>query len=83
MWLLKGGQILAGIIAQVPAWQLIAVDPLPIIRSIDEDDLDVDGESLASMVDDANEHADSSAESHSQSARESNETSSLNWNWIH
>ncbi len=54
MWLLKGGQLVAGLMAQVPAWKLIAIDPLPILSSIDEEELDVEGDSLASMVDDAN-----------------------------
>jgi hypothetical protein len=53
MWLIKGGQIMAGLMAQVPAWRLISIDPLPIIRSMEEEDLDVEGDSLASMVDEA------------------------------
>ncbi len=53
IWVIKGGQIMAGLMAQVPAWQLISIDPLPILRSIDEREEDVEGDSLASMVDDA------------------------------
>jgi len=58
MWLIKGGQIMAGLMAQVPAWRLISIDPLPIIRSMEDEDLDVEGDSLASMVDDASEESD-------------------------
>ena len=46
---------MAGLMAQVPAWKLIAIDPLPIIRSLEEEDLDVEGDSLASMVDEASD----------------------------
>lgn len=60
MWLIKGGQIMAGLMAQVPAWKMIAIDPLPIIRSIEEEDLDVEGDSLASMVDDASDETEES-----------------------
>ncbi len=48
---------MAGLMGQVPAWKLIAIDPLPIIRSLEEEDLDVEGDSLASMVDEASDEA--------------------------
>jgi nucleoside permease NupC len=40
VWLIKGGQVLAAIMANLPAWQLI--DPLPILNSIIDDDEDED-----------------------------------------
>lgn len=51
---------MAGLMAQVPAWRLISIDPLPIIRSMEEEDLHVEGDSLASMVDEASDETDSS-----------------------
>ena len=40
VWLIKGGQVLAAIMANLPAWQLI--DPLPILNSMIDDDEDED-----------------------------------------
>jgi Domain of unknown function (DUF4347)/Concanavalin A-like lectin/glucanases superfamily/Bacterial Ig domain/Domain of unknown function (DUF2341)/Cadherin domain len=58
MWLLRGGYIVAGVMAQLPAWGLI--DPLPILSQLDDLD-DDDDDSLASMVDKSNTHHDSRA----------------------
>ncbi len=54
MWLIKGGQLMASLMAQVPAWKLIAIDPLPILKSVEEND-EEDDDSLATMVDEAND----------------------------
>lgn len=47
IWLIKGGQVLAALMANLPAWRLI--DPLPILSTmIDEEEGDDD--SLESIV---------------------------------
>ncbi len=55
VWLIRGGSILAGVMAQLPAWRFI--DPLPILAQFDDDeeDEDEDEESLASLVESAND----------------------------
>jgi hypothetical protein len=65
MWLLRGGYIVAGVMAQLPAWGLI--DPLPILSQLDDLD-DDDDDSLATMVDKSNLHHDSEADDDSNSA---------------
>ena len=40
VWLIKGGQVLAAVLANLPAWSLI--DPLPILNSMTDDDDDDD-----------------------------------------
>ena len=52
-WLIRGGQILVGVMARMPAWMLI--DPLPILAALDSVDANVEDDSLASMVDNSNE----------------------------
>ncbi len=47
IWLIKGGQIVAAVMANLPAWRLI--DPLPILNSIIDDDEEVD-DSLDSII---------------------------------
>ncbi len=50
VWLLRGGHILAGMLAQLPAWRLI--DPLPILAQLDdEDDEELEDDSLESLFD--------------------------------
>jgi hypothetical protein len=49
VWLIRGGQILAGVLAQLPAWQLI--DPLPILSTLEMTDDQDEDDSLESLVD--------------------------------
>jgi hypothetical protein len=59
-WLIRGGKILIGVLARLPAWTL--VDPLTILATLEKDEGDVDDESLASVVDKSNRNADSTSE---------------------
>ena len=47
LWLLRGGTLLASVMASMPAWR--AIDPLPVLQSLTDDD-DDDTETLQSMV---------------------------------
>jgi len=58
LWLLRGGTLLASVMASMPAWR--AIDPLPILESLGGDD-DNDTETLESMVEEA-EDPDASPE---------------------
>ena len=58
-WLIRGGQILVGVLARMPAWKLI--DPLPILAALDRDDDESDDDSLASMVDKSSENTNDSS----------------------
>jgi hypothetical protein len=49
-WLIRGGQLFAAMMAQLPAWRLI--DPLPILAILDQDE-EPDDESLEDIVDEA------------------------------
>ena len=48
VWLVRGGHILAGLMAQLPAWQLI--DPLPILGTLMSEEDDEEDDSLESLV---------------------------------
>ncbi|MEO1524421.1 MAG: DUF4347 domain-containing protein [Planctomycetota bacterium] len=48
IWLLKGGHVLAGLLAQVPAWRLI--DPIPILAHLDEEDDNAEDDSLQDLM---------------------------------
>lgn len=51
VWLVRGGHLLAGLLAQLPAWQLI--DPLPILSELDDaDEDDEEDDSLEALVGD-------------------------------
>ena len=50
IWMLKGGSLLASVLASVPAWQI--ADPLAILAGSRRDD-DEDDESLETIIDDA------------------------------
>ena len=50
-WLIRGGHLLVGVLGSIPIWRF--VDPLPILSELAVDD--DDDESLANMVDEANE----------------------------
>lgn len=54
-WLIRGGHLLVGVLGSIPIWRF--VDPLPILSefAVDEDD----DESLANMVDEANDRDES------------------------
>ena len=57
MWLLKGGHIMAGLLAQVPAWKLI--DPLPIIAHLDQlGEHELEDDSLQTLMDKAEQESD-------------------------
>lgn len=60
IWLLRSGYIVAGVMAQLPAWGLI--DPLPILSQLDDLD-DDDDDSLAALVDKSNAQEDAAIES--------------------
>jgi len=47
LWLLRGGTLLASMMASLPAWR--AIDPLPILEGLTGDSED-DTETLESMV---------------------------------
>ena len=47
VWLIKGGQVAAAVMANMPAWRLI--DPLPILTALIEDD-EVEDDSLESII---------------------------------
>ena len=47
LWLLRGGTLLASVMASMPAWR--AIDPLPVLESLTNDD-ENDTETLQSMV---------------------------------
>ena len=55
LWLLRGGTLLASVMASMPAWRTI--DPLPVLESLTGDD-DGDTETLESMVEEEPESAD-------------------------
>ncbi len=48
VWLIRGGHIMAGVLAQLPAWHM--VDPLPILTHLRNDEEDELDDSLASLV---------------------------------
>ena len=50
IWLLRGGTLLASMVASLPAWRTI--DPLPVLESLSGDD-DGEDETLESMVEDS------------------------------
>ena len=50
LWLLRGGTLLASVMASLPAWR--AVDPLPVLGTLTGDD-DGDTETLESMVEES------------------------------
>ncbi len=50
LWLLRGGTLLASVMASMPAWR--AIDPLPVLESLTSDD-DNDTETLESMVEES------------------------------
>ena len=53
VWLIRGGQLLVGLMAQLPAWQLI--DPLPILAGLNDDDEEEElDDSLESIVEAGN-----------------------------
>ncbi|MEL7498379.1 MAG: DUF4347 domain-containing protein [Planctomycetota bacterium] len=54
-WLVRGGQLLVGVLAQMPVWRF--VDPLPILTELVDDD-EADDDSLASMVDNAEDESE-------------------------
>jgi len=56
IWLIKGGQVMAALMANLPAWRLI--DPLPILSAIIDEE-DGDDDSLQSMI----AHGDATLES--------------------
>ena len=47
LWLLRGGTLIASVMASLPAWR--AIDPLPVLEGLTGDD-DSDTETLESMV---------------------------------
>ncbi|MDZ4849778.1 MAG: cadherin domain-containing protein [Pirellulaceae bacterium] len=53
MWLVRGGYVVAGLMAQLPAWRLI--DPLPILSQLEAMGDDDDDDSLQTMVDRSND----------------------------
>ena len=53
VWIIKGGQISAMVLANLPAWRWI--DPLPILNSISN--LEEEGDSLESIIENGNEEA--------------------------
>lgn len=56
-WLIRGGQLLMSVLAQLPAWQLL--DPLPILAQLEQNDESSDeDDSLASMVSDKDSNKD-------------------------
>lgn len=60
IWLIKGGQVLAAVMANLPAWRLI--DPLPILNSIIDDD-DGDDDSLQKMINEGEDELNVDADS--------------------
>ncbi len=58
IWLIKGGQLVAALMANLPAWQLI--DPLPILNSLDDEDVS-DDQSLEEMIESGNADFNSSS----------------------
>jgi len=52
LWLLRGGTLLASVMASLPAWR--AIDPLPVLESLTGDN-DDDTETLESMVEESEE----------------------------
>ena len=59
VWLIRGGHIMAGVLAQLPAWHM--VDPLPILSNLKGDEEDELDDSLASLVESEKEAAHDSA----------------------
>ena len=55
VWLIKGGQVLAAVMANLPAWRLI--DPLPILSSIADNDDDDD--SLQTIIEEGEDELES------------------------
>jgi hypothetical protein len=49
MWLIRGGQILAGVMSQLPAWRFI--DPLPILSSLPGQFESREDDSIESLLD--------------------------------
>jgi hypothetical protein len=49
VWLLRGGLLLSGLLAQLPAWR--AVDPLMVLDMNDKRGGNGDGESLETIID--------------------------------
>jgi hypothetical protein len=58
VWLIRGGQVLAALMAHLPAWSLI--DPLPILGSFDKRD-DENDDSLQSMLEEQPPPSDKAA----------------------
>jgi len=54
LWLLRGGTLLASVMASLPAWR--SIDPLPVLESLTGDSED-DTETLESMVESDNEES--------------------------
>ena len=52
LWLLRGGTLLASVMASLPAWR--AIDPLPILDTLGGDD-ESDTETLESMVEESDD----------------------------
>ena len=52
LWLLRGGTLLASVMASLPAWR--AIDPLPVLGTLGGDD-DSDTETLESMVEESDD----------------------------
>ena len=48
VWLIRGGSLLATMVSVVPSW--MSFDPLPVMDRFEEDLLEEDQESLASIV---------------------------------
>lgn len=53
VWLARGGVLLASMLSSMPAWRL--VDPLPILASLASEDDRGDGESLATLLEGADD----------------------------
>jgi parallel beta-helix repeat protein len=51
IWLVRGGALLSSLLAALPAWR--AVDPLPILGTMAENEEDKDDDSLDAMIDKA------------------------------
>lgn len=47
-WILRSGTLLASVITSLPAWRYI--DPLPVLDSLNDDEIENDSETLESMV---------------------------------
>lgn len=59
MWLIKGGQVMAAMLANVPTWKMI--DPLPILSTLMDDESDLDDDSLDTIIDKGNDALDTAS----------------------